>query len=187
MSTGLKITFEEYSRLVERGLLDELRDRRIELIHGELREMPAPGPSHAELVDRLTEWSLDQAPRNEVRVRTQNPIGIPLLQSAPLPDIAWVRRGDYSQRHPLPQETLLIIEVSDSSLAFDTDEKAALYAEAGIREYWVVDVQDESLIVHRDPSPQGYANISTHQLNDAIHPGACPAIFLSPAALFRAR
>lgn len=184
MSTGLKISFDEYTRLVERGLLDELRDRRIELIYGELREMPAPGPGHAELVDRLTEWSVDHAPRDQVRVRAQNPLGIPRLQSAPLPDIAWVNRGDYSRRHPLPQETLLVIEVADSSYTFDIGEKAALYAAAGIREYWVVDVQDMSLVVHRELSAQQYLEIITHRAPAEIHRGAFPSVSLSLAWLF---
>jgi Uma2 family endonuclease len=184
MSTGLKITFDEYSRLVERGLFDELRNRRIELIYGELREMPAPGPSHAELVDRLTEWSLDHVPRDEVRVRTQNPIGIPRLASVPLSDVAWVHRGDYSRRHPLPQETLLVIEVSESTLTFDTGEKAQLYAQAGIREYWVIDARDESVIVHRGPSATGYLDVTRHQSNVDLSPIAYPSISLSISNLF---
>jgi Uma2 family endonuclease len=180
----LKITFDEYSRLVQRGLLDELRDRRIELIYGELREMPAPGPSHAEIVDRLTEWNLDSVPRKEVRVRIQNPIGIPLLQSAPMPDVAWVHGGDYSRRHPLPQETLLIIEVSDSTIAFDSGEKAQLYAHAGIREYWIIDIQETSVIVHSDPSEAGYASVVVHRSKESIRPAAYPSATLSLAWLF---
>lgn len=184
MSTGLKLTFQEYSRLIERGLLDELRDRRIELIYGELREMPAPGPGHSDVVDRLAEWSLDRAPRTEVRVRIQNPLGIPLLQSAPLPDVTWVHRGDYSRRHPLPQETLLVIEVSASTLAYDLGEKAGLYATAGIREYWVVDVQDQSVHVHRDPAAAGFADVRTYRSAEQLAPLAFPEVSLPVADLF---
>jgi len=156
MSTCLKLTFEDYSRLVQRGLLDELRDRRIDLIYGELRQMPAPGPSRAELVDRLNLWSLRHVAPEQIRVRIQNPIGIPQLNSAPMPDVAWVHQGNYARRHPLPQETLLVIEVSGSTLDDDLGEMALLYSKAGIREYWVVDVQNEAVIVHLDPSDRGY-------------------------------
>jgi Uma2 family endonuclease len=184
MSTGLKLSFQEYSRLVERGLFDELRDRRIELIYGELREMPAPGPSHSEIVDRLAEWSLDRAPRQQVRVRIQNPLGIPRLDSAPVPDLAWVHRGDYSRRHPLPQETLLLIEVSDSTLAYDLGEKAGLYARAGIREYWVVDVQGYSVVIHREPAGSQFADVCTYGLDDSVMPLAFPDLSLVVKDLF---
>ncbi len=184
MSTGLKLTFDEYSRMVERGLLDELRDRRIELIYGELREMPAPGPSHAELVDRLTIWSLDQVPREEVRVRIQNPIGIPQWNSAPMPDVAWVHQGNYSRRHPLPQETLLVIEVSDSTLDDDLDEMAKLYARAGIREYWVVDVRDEAIVVHQGPGGPEWGSVRTARSGETLHPVALPTAQLELSRLF---
>jgi Uma2 family endonuclease len=184
MSTGLKLTFEEYSRMVERGLLDELRDRRIELIYGELREMPAPGPSHADLVDRLNEWSLDHLPRDQVRVRIQNPIAIPQFNSAPMPDVAWVHRGDYSRRHPLPQETLLIIEVSDSTIDSDLGEMAQLYARAGIREYWVIDVQEATIVVHRWPGETGLEDVQSVRGSEELHPLAYPNLSISPAALF---
>lgn len=184
MSTALKLTFDEYTRLVEHGLLDELRDRRIELIYGELREMPSPGPGHAELVDRLAEWSMDRAPRLDVRVRVQNPIGIPLLNSAPLPDLAWVRRGDYSTRHPLPQETLLVVEVSDSTLAYDLGEKAEMYARAGIQDYWVIDVQQQRVIVHRAPANGDFQDVQDQPPKGVLVPLAFPALSLSCADLF---
>ena len=184
MSTGLKLTFEEYSRMVERGLLDELRDRRIELIYGELRQMPAPGPSHAELVDRLNLWSLRNVSPEQIRVRIQNPIGIPQLNSAPMPDVAWVHQGNYSRLHPLPQETLLVIEVSDSTLEDDLDEMALLYAKAGIREYWVVDVQDEAVVVHLDPSDTGYRQIRTVPSSEIVQPAIQPSATLDLGELF---
>jgi Uma2 family endonuclease len=103
-----------------------------------------------------------------------------------MPDVAWVHAGDYSRRHPLPQETLLIIEVSDSTLGFDTGEKSQLYARAGIREFWVVDIQDESVIIHRNPSESGYASIVARSSSEGIQPTAYPAITLSLAWLFAA-
>jgi Uma2 family endonuclease len=141
--------------------------------------MPAPGPSHADLVDRLTAWSLDQVPRDQVRVRIQNPIGIPQLHSAPMPDIAWVHQGNYSRRHPLLQETLLVVEVSDGTRDDDLGEMALLYARAGIREYWVVDIQHKAVVVHLEPNDAGYGDVSTMHLGEVLHPAAIPAVTLN--------
>jgi Uma2 family endonuclease len=85
---------------------------------------------------------------------------------------------------PLPQETLLIIEVSDSTITFDSGEKAQLYAHAGIREYWIIDIQETSVIVHSDPSEAGYASVVVHRSKESIRPAAYPSATLSLAWLF---
>src|SRR5438309_4413683 len=104
--------------------------------------MSPMGPLHEQAVDILTEWSITNVPRGIVWVRIQNSIGIPGLDSVPEPDICWVRRRDYSAGRPLAGDILLIIEVSDSSLAYDRGEKANLYAAALIADYWVVNIAD---------------------------------------------
>src|SRR5262249_33490628 len=113
MSVGLRLTLPEYERMIDYGAFDSLRDRRIELIHGELREMTPPGPDHSEAVSRLTEWSLEWATKKLARIRVQDPVGIPELDSAPQPDIVWAKVRNYRDRHPLPAEVLLLIEVAD--------------------------------------------------------------------------
>ena len=117
------------------GLFDGENRRRIELIHGELREMNPIGPTHEEVVDRLNRWSIKHLPEDRVRVRVQNSIGLPALQSAPEPDIAWVVERDYSRGRPTAADVLLVIEVAESSLKNDIGEKADLYAAAGIADY----------------------------------------------------
>src|SRR5438034_10094045 len=123
MSVGLRITFDEYTRMVTDGAFDALRDRRIELIHGELREMTPPGPDHSEAVSRLDLWSAELAIKKLIKTRTENPIAIPELDSAPHPDVVWVKVRTYRDRHPLPDEVLLLIEVADSSVESDCGEK----------------------------------------------------------------
>ena len=109
------------------------------------------GPQHEEVVDRLNAWSVAAVHPLSIRVRIQNSIGIPDLESAPEPDIAWVVERNYSQGRPTATDVLLIIEVADSSLAYDTGEKAALYAAAGVADYWIVDIPHRCVEVRRDP------------------------------------
>src|SRR5687767_2793427 len=114
MSVALRISFDEYMQMIADDAFDALRDRRIELINGELREMTPPGPDHSEAITRLDEWSIEARLKKLVRVRTENPIAIPEHDSAPQPDVTWVKVRPYRDRHPLPEEVLLLIEVADS-------------------------------------------------------------------------
>ena len=139
MSTIARFSLEEYERMVEAGVFDH-RSQRLEFIHGEIREMSPINPPHAQVVNRLVDWSYDNVPRGMVGIRVQVPIRLPESESEPQPDIAWVTKRDYSRQHPGGPAVLLVIEVADSSLATDLGEKADLYAAAGIRDYWVVDL-----------------------------------------------
>ena len=127
MSTVARLTLGEFDRMVENGVFKP--GRRVELIKGELREMVPIGPTHEEAVDILTEWSLDNAPRDQVRVRIQNSIGIPDLQSVPEPDVVWVARKSYREARPSADQVYLLIEVAHSSLAYDRGEKSDAYAQ----------------------------------------------------------
>lgn len=184
MSTALRLTLDEYDRMIEQGVFDETRDRRIELINGELREMSPPGPSHEDVIDLLTDWSTASAPRDRVRVRVQNSIGIPPSDSAPQPDVAWVERKSYRRRRPLPAEVLLLIEVADSSLADDRFVKGPLYAAAGIAEYWIANLPGRCIEVHRNPAGGKYNDVRSCAIDDAISPLAFPELKLPVALLF---
>src|SRR5205814_6641453 len=94
----LKLTLADYEHMVNKGAFDWLRDRRIELIRGEIREMMAPNPPHSLVVANLTRWSYENVPADEVIIRVQDPVGISELDSAPQPDLVWVRRKDYSKQ-----------------------------------------------------------------------------------------
>jgi Uma2 family endonuclease len=132
VSTIARLSLAEYDRMIERGAFDQTKRRRLEFIRGEIREMTPIGALHEAVVDRLTEWSFSSLPKGKVWVRVQNSIGLPELESAPEPDLAWGARRDYSQGRPAAKDVLLVIEVAESSLAYDHGEKADLYAAARI-------------------------------------------------------
>jgi Uma2 family endonuclease len=183
MSVALRITFDEYTKMVADGAFDALRDRRIELINGELREMSPPGPDHSEVVSRLDLWGAELAIKRLVKTRTENPIAIPELDSAPQPDVVWVKVRSYRDRHPLPDEVLLLIEVADSSVESDCGEKAALYAAAGIQDYWVVSLPERRVHVFRRPREGAYDDHTTAKFGEEVHPLSFPQFSLSVSEL----
>jgi Uma2 family endonuclease len=183
MSVGLRITFDEYMEMIADGAFDALRNRRIELIHGELREMNPPGPDHSEAVSRLIHWSTEPSIKKQVRIRIQDPIGIPALDSAPQPDVVWVKVRDYRDRHPLPAEVLLLVEVADSSLDSDCGEKAQLYAAAGIQDYWVVSLPEPLIHVFRQPKDGAFQDHHTVGFGETLRPLAYPQFALSVTEL----
>jgi Uma2 family endonuclease len=186
MSTDLRVTFEQYDLMVRSGAFDGEHRTPVELIRGEIRPMSPIGSIHEALVDWLAEWSFAVAPKQRVRVRVQNSIGLPELESAPEPDIAWVRRDHYSAGRPQSEDVFLIIEVADTSLRYDLGDKAVLYAEAGIREYWVVDAQRRCVTVMRDPQGGRYRGQETYAEDGTISPLDFPHVTLHAADLFAA-
>ncbi len=184
MSVIAQLTLEQYDRMVEGGVFDPSRRWRLELIRGEIRQMNPIGSEHEEVVDRLTKWSAALAAAGRIRLRVQNSVGLPSLASAPEPDVAWVVERDYSRGRPTPPDVLLIIEVAESSLKYDCGEKAELYAEAGIADYWVVNLAEQSIEVRRDPAAGRYRSLQTYQDQQEVRPLALPEAVLHPAALW---
>lgn len=187
MSSVAHFTLAQYELMVESGAFDGKNHQRVEFIRGEVREMSPISPKHACAVDWLNSWSFRSTDRGEVIVRIQSSARIPKLESEPEPDVMWLANKDFSTRHPEPEDVLLLIEVADSSLAYDTTEKARLYAEAGIADYWVVNLLDNSVEVFRDPGPSGYGSRRTHRGDEEIHPLAFPDVALKPSGLFAPR
>jgi Uma2 family endonuclease len=185
MSTTIQFTLEQYDRMIESGVLEDVRDRRLELVYGEIREMTPPGPTHEEVVDLLTRWSTSNTSPERVRVRVQNSIGIPALDSAPQPDIGWVREQSYRDQRPGPEDVLLVIEVSDSSLGYDLGEKLQLYAEAGVKEYWVVDIPHFQVHCFHEPHGRTYRHKRSCGLDATLAPRALKSVKLPVATLFR--
>ena len=151
------ITVSEYLRMSEVGILGP--EQRVELIEGEIVDMSPIGLPHSSRVSRLNRL-LSLAVGERALVWPQNPV-ILGDRSAPEPDMTLLRWRDdyYAQRHPGPEDILLIIEVSDTSLGYDRDTKLPLYARFLIPEVWILDVQGRHLDVHREPEAQRY----THQ------------------------
>jgi len=162
----------EYDRLVSLGLFD---GEHIELIDGELRRMSPIGPPHTSTVDRLTELLvLSLAGRAWVRV--QGSFAADDL-SEPQPDFCVLPRGDYDDAHP--QVAHLIIEVAESSLSFDGGRKARLYAECAVPEYWIVNLVERIVEVHRAPRAGRYEEASLHSKGDRLRLLAFPDVELA--------
>lgn len=147
-------TVADYHRMAETGILDE--DERVELLEGKIIWMSAKGTAHRSAVGR-TDYLLKNRLGNRAWVSIQDPIKLN-DRSEPEPDVAVVQIDplDYADHHPTPSEVYLIIEVADSSLKFDCETKGKAYAQAGIADYWVLDVVDRQLYVFREPNEEGY-------------------------------
>ncbi|MBV9926317.1 MAG: Uma2 family endonuclease [Acidobacteria bacterium] len=147
-------TVAEYQRMGQAGIFSE--DDRVELIDGEIVKMSPIGELHASCVGRLTQ-TLILLLRRRVIIWTQNPIVLDDY-SEPQPDLAILKpRSDfYRQAHPRPEDVLIVIEVSDSTLGFDRKVKLPLYAGAGIPEAWVVNLPEECIEVYSDPAGGEY-------------------------------
>jgi Uma2 family endonuclease len=161
-----RFSVAEYDRLIEIGVLCE--DERVELIEGEILEMSAIGSRHAAAVDRLTALFFG-AFGGRCNIRGQNPIQLP-PQSEPQPDLALLRlRADfYAAAHPTAADTLLVVEVADSSLEYDRRIKMPLYARNGITEAWLLDLEHDVLLVYREPSPDGYQLTHTLRRGETV-------------------
>lgn len=170
-----KITVEEFQRLGREGFLPF--EARLELIDGEVREMSPIGPSHAWIVDLLAE-SLFRQLADRYRVRAQNPIDLDRYNE-PQPDIVVARRNPaFKLRHPLPQDVLLAIEVSHSSLCQDRRHKIPRYARAGIPESWIVDADRERIHVFTQPAGITYQSEITFTRGETIRCTSIPDLEL---------
>ena len=172
-----RFTVEEYYRMAETGILSE--HDRVELIDGEIVEMPAIGSRHAACVDRLTRLFSLRVGETAI-VRVQNPIRLgPYTE--PQPDLALLRpRPDfYASAHPTAEDTLLVVEVADASIEYDRTVKMPLYARAGIVEAWVVDLAAGAVEVYRVPTPQGYRDVGRASRGDALSVRALAGVSLT--------
>jgi Uma2 family endonuclease len=184
MSPATHFSLPQYELMLEAGVFDGQHFQRVELIRGEIQEMNPIGVPHAMMVNELNDWSNREAPSDAVWVSIQNPIRLPSSQSAPQPDIAWIVRKDYPDGHPLPEDVLLLIEVSDSTLDADCGEKARLYAEAGIADYWVVALEQREIRVFRQPTAGGYQSNSVVRGDEELRPLAFGEVVLKSSQIF---
>lgn len=162
----------EYEKMVELGLF---ADERVELLYGVIVSMSPKGPEHDSAVERLTEL-LIQRLGGRASVRVQSAFAAS-DGSEPEPDVAVVPRGDHRRAHP--HEAHLIVEVADSSLATDRGAKAALYAESGVPEYWIVNVRDGMIEVHDEIVRGAYTRVVPHRAGARIAVGAFPDVVIA--------
>lgn len=171
-----KWTLEQYHQMIAAGVLD---DQRVELLNGEIIEMPPEGVPHAFYINTVGDY-LEALLGERAEIREHHPITIPATQSEPEPDIAVVQPlgREYLRHHPYPENIFWLIEFSNSSLKKDLEPKAKAYAAAGIIEYWVVNLKAMQLVVMRQPVDGLYQSQVTLSDGD-ISPVAFPDIALS--------
>jgi Uma2 family endonuclease len=182
MSTAAKLRGSDFDFMVDRGAFDSLGPMKIELIHGELRFMNPSGPIHDGEIEFLVNWSYETTDRDQISIRVQS--GIQCGENRPEPDLVWIRKLSSRHVRPTCEDVLLLIEVSDSSLTQDLGEKASLYAEHHIQEYWVVDLNSEQVHLHLNPAHGRYATVEIFGKPASIAPLCQPTTKLDLAALF---
>ena len=144
-----RINVAQFHRMLEAGVLTE--DDRVELIDGEMRDMPPIGPSHSGCTVGLIQL-LTQALGDRVLLNVQGPLALD-GRSELYPDLLVLKPRDdlYQTAHPTADDVLLLIEVADTTLEYDRKTKLPKYARAGVPLYWIVDVQHKTIHEHRDP------------------------------------
>jgi Uma2 family endonuclease len=169
-----KWSLQEYHRMIEAGLLDE---RKVELICGGIIEMSPEGAPHSSSCSEIGEY-LRRILGDRAKVREAHPIILP-NNSEPEPDLAIVRTRStlYRDRHPYPEDIFWLIEVASSTLAKDLGLKKDLYADAGIEEYWVINLSESILVVFRDLTVAGYRS-TTNFTSGLISPLAFPELVI---------
>ena len=174
--TRRRFTVAEYYAMAEAGVL--AYDERVELLDGDVIAMPPIGDWHASRVKRLNNSMLTPV-RGRAIVSVQDPVRLG-DNSEPEPDVMLLRWHDdfYEGGHPGPADVLLLIEVSDTTVDYDRNEKLSAYAAAGIPEVWIASRQDRRIESYADPAGDEYATVRHYGAGERIAPRAFPDVML---------
>lgn len=174
---------DELPKLIESGILHE--DERIELIDGDLVKMSPIGEKHAKILRRLLRI-LPKLLEDKYLLDAQNPVRLSDFNQ-PQPDITVLRwrEDDYADGHPTADAVLLIIEISDTSLAFDQEIKLPRYAAAGVPEVWIIDINRNKVEQYTNPQHDYYQMHLTLSVGDTLSPHFDNTIAISIQNLFR--
>lgn len=184
MVPGIRLlSVQEYHRMAEIGIFHP--EERVELIAGQIIRMSAKGTAHESAITR-TERLFRQRLGEQVLLRLQSPVQLDDY-SEPEPDIAVVMPNplDYDDHHPTASEVFLMIEIADSSLKYDREVKAPVYARSGIVDYWVLDVNARKLHVYHLPSQNGYQSEAILTEDVTISPLAFPECVIAVREMLR--
>jgi Uma2 family endonuclease len=174
---ALPISVEQYHQLSAAGIVTE----RTELLRGVIIERMTKSPLHTYIVQLLVKW-LESAISPGVYVRQEAPLS--LVDSEPEPDVAVVRGDPRRYRTEHPQTAELVIEVAVATIGLDRD-KADIYAEAGVPEYWIVIPEQRVVEVYRSPAASGYATCDRLEAPESmLTPLALPSATWRLANLF---
>ena len=169
--------------MAETGVLPP--DARVELLNGKIIDMPPIGPFHGGLVKRLSRIFNLKAKGRWI-VSTQDPLHLE-DHSEPEPDVVLLKPApdDYTSRHPQPDDVFLLIEVSDTTLDFDHEEKLPAYGCAGVAEVWIVNLNALTIEVYREPHFTGYGSKTVLRAGDQAVPQAFPDAAVDGAELLK--
>jgi len=178
-----RFTVAEYYRMGETGVLKP--DARVELLNGEIIDMSPIGPFHGGVTTYLTEIFV-AASQGRWRTRVQTSLWLD-AHSEPQPDVVLAKPAPdfYRKRHPQPADVFLLVEISDTSLTTDREEKLPAYGRAGIAEVWIVNLADLTVEVYRDPHFTGYGSKTILRAGDQAKPQAFPDIAVDVAELLQ--
>jgi Uma2 family endonuclease len=176
-----RFTVDDFQRMGELGIFGE--EPRAELIDGEIYRMNPIGAGHSGRVIRFTRIFTSML-GDRALVSLQNPLQI-RPRHQPQPDVILLRprEDDYTTSHPTAPDVLLIVEVADSPLGYDRGTKAPVYAQAGIADYWIVDLTHAQVLVLRKPVDEAYQSVETLVAGDSLHPLAFPDVTVSVAEI----
>jgi Uma2 family endonuclease len=149
----------EYEALGRQGAFE---DEKVELLDGQIVYAADEGPPHAAVCSRLNRLLVEAIPASEGTVRVGNPVALSDL-SEPEPDFLVAEPEVHGYRAGHPDHASLVIEVAQTSRARDLGLKARLYAQAGVPDYWVVDLVREEIVVHRGPADALFASVTRHR------------------------
>ena len=174
-------TVDEFRLMGEAGVFAP--EERVELVEGWIVRMSPIGDPHNGRTTRANRLFHDLFGRLAV-IQVQGPLRLG-DSSQVQPDVAVLReRADlYEQGTPVPANALLIVEIADSTIQYDLGAKASLYAVHGIVEYWVEDIPGDRLVVHRDPTPDGYRSVQTLTREDRLRPVSFPDVEIAVSEL----
>ncbi len=166
--TKHKFSSQQYHLMAEAGVFDRIREQRLELIKGEIIQMSPIGRKHCACIARLNALLFAKFTGKQI-IWVQSSIKLD-DGLEPQPDLALLKlRSDfYEEALPAPEDILLIVEVADSTISYDRDLKMPLYAESGIPEAWLVDVNARTITRYTEPSAKGYKSSQRLDINDSI-------------------
>jgi len=179
--TKRRFTADDYQRMGQAGILSE--DDRVELIDGEVVAMTPIGPRHNAAVNRANR-AMVTAVGDTAIVQVQGSVRLGLYHE-PQPDLVLLRpQADYyASRLPGPADILLVVEIAESSIDYDREVKARLYAESGVREYWLVDLNDNVVFAHSTAESGTYRSPQRYRRGQSLRPEALPDCAIAVDAL----
>ena len=183
VQTKHRFTVADYYRMAETGVLRP--DARVELLNGEIIDMSPIGPFHGGVVNYLNQL-FTMAAKGRWVTTIQNPVRLD-DHSEPQPDLMLLKPSSdfYRKRHPHPDDVFLLIEVSDTTMTADRAIKLPAYGRAGIKEVWIVNLEEQTIEVYREPHFTGYGSKTILKGGDSAQPLAFPDVAVNVGELLK--